>query len=173
MEDPKKVALATVYLSLITTTSKLQEGRQLNFSATIHTNNRAIQARYLINTRASAKAFVNTQVVKQHKLPTIQLTKPRKLRLADDSASASYIIYMAQVKISFGDHTKECWALVTGLGGFKVILGMPWLELHNPQMNFSTRTMLFNSDHCMSNCLMYGKTAMVCSDLKQRKKLAH
>ena len=33
-----------------------------------------------------------------------------------------------------------------------VILGLPWLRLHHPNINWKTTTLSFNSEHCSHNC---------------------
>jgi hypothetical protein len=47
------------------------------------------------------------------------------------------------------DHTKrEAFLFVTHLSHYPIILGIPWLKLHNPELKFSKGTMLFNSPYC-------------------------
>ncbi len=35
-----------------------------------------------------------------------------------------------------------------------IILGLPWLERHNPQISWTTRQILQWSDSCQQNCLL-------------------
>ena len=39
----------------------------------------------MTDTKASTQSFIDIRFVKQHRLPTISLKKPLKLRLADES----------------------------------------------------------------------------------------
>ncbi|OMJ24401.1 Retrotransposon-derived protein PEG10 [Smittium culicis] len=34
-----------------------------------------------------------------------------------------------------------------------MILGLPWLEIHDPDIDWKTRSISFNKDHCIKNCL--------------------
>ncbi|XP_073465040.1 uncharacterized protein [Aquarana catesbeiana] len=36
---------------------------------------------------------------------------------------------------------------------FPIILGMPWLQFHNPQINWVTSQVIFQSFYCLQNCL--------------------
>ena len=51
-----------------------------------------------------------------------------------------------------------------------MILGMPWLELYNPEIKFSSRSMTFNLDHCITYCLHYCKPVTICSHSGQPPK---
>lgn len=50
----------------------------------------------------------------------------------------------------------EEWCWVTNMIGFDVILGQPWLELHDPLTSWKSRQFVFSSDHCHYNCLTTG-----------------
>ena len=41
---------------------------------------------------------------------------------------------------------------VTKLGHYPVVLGIPWLELHDVAIHFSSRTLTFRSQYCTSHC---------------------
>ena len=73
------------------------------------------------------------------------------------------IIHVVRTILAFGEHLVELFCLVTPLTKFDIILGMPWLELHDPQISFGQRSCTFNSDHCISNCLQHHKSVTVYS----------
>ena len=159
LEDPD-AELATVFLSSCDTDSELQQGRQLDFEARILHGHESFKSTCLTDTGASAKSFMNQNFARSHKLPLIPLVKPLRLRLADGTAGGN-ITHVARTVLAMGDHIEELYALITPLAKFDVILGMPWLELHDPQITFGQRTCTFNSDHCMSNCLRYHKPVTI------------
>ena len=35
---------------------------------------------------------------------------------------------------------------------FPIILGIPWFSIHNPSINWETRSLSFTSDHCKRHC---------------------
>ena len=41
---------------------------------------------------------------------------------------------------------------VTKLGHYPILLGIPWLELHNVAIQFSSRTLTFGSQYCALHC---------------------
>lgn len=47
---------------------------------------------------------------------------------------------------------KEAFLFVISLSHYPIILGIPQLKLHNPELKFSKGTMLFNSPYCQNNC---------------------
>ena len=112
------------------------------------------------DTGASAKSFMDIKFAKRHKLPLLELVKPVKLRLANGQI-AGIISHAARTILSFGDHLEELYCLVTPLSKFDIILGMPWMELHDPQISFKERSCTFNSDHCMTDCLKHGRPVII------------
>jgi hypothetical protein len=43
---------------------------------------------------------------------------------------------------------KRAFLFATRLSRYPIILGLPWLKLHNPEISFAKGTMLFNSMFC-------------------------
>jgi len=41
---------------------------------------------------------------------------------------------------------------VTKLGHYPIVLGIPWMELHDVAIRFSSRTLTFGSQYCIANC---------------------
>ena len=144
--------LATVFLSSFDADVQLQEGRQLDFEGKILNGHGDTRTHLLTDTGASAKSFINAKFAKYQKLPLMSLVRPLNLRLAN-GMNGGQITHVARVIMAIGDHLDELFCLVTPLAKFDVILGMPWLELHDPHISFKNRTCTFNSDHCMSSCL--------------------
>ena len=103
----------------------------------------------------------------------VKLAYPCKLKLADDNL-APIVTHCAQLHFRLGDHYDELWCFVTTLGKFDLILGMPWLEQHDPKVSFCTRTLTFDSDHCTAHCLSQGKASVVhsCSSTRVNKDIS-
>ena len=130
---------------------KVTNTSQLDWKAKVATKHDLIKTLLLTDTGASAESMIDTNFVKLHKLPTVKLVKAIRLELADGSL-ADTITHIAKIEIMISDHKKQIWSLVTSLPNFDIILGMPWLEKHNPDINYADRVMSFNSDHCCANC---------------------
>lgn len=127
----------------------------MDFPARVYIVKGTVKAALLTDTRASAMGFVNSKFAKLNKLPLVKITKLYRLRLADNKSAPAIVNKIAQVKFAVGDHIEECWYIVTNIGSFDLILGMPWLELHNPHILFKERSIIFESDYYISNCLLY------------------
>jgi hypothetical protein len=54
--------------------------------------------------------------------------------------AAGKIEYETRIQYAIGDQEFDEWFLVTSLGDQKMILGMPWLESHNPRINWKRKT---------------------------------
>jgi transposase InsO family protein len=59
---------------------------------------------------------------------------------------------------------------VTKLGHYPVVLGIPWLELHDVAIRFSSRTLTFGSQYCASHC---NQTPTVVHAHSLASKIAH
>ncbi len=158
-------------VSLSSCDADLQQGRQLDFTAKVLNGQGSQKIHCCTDTGASAKSFVDSKFAKFHKLPLVALTKPLKLRLADGTI-AGVIIHAARTILSFEDHLEELYSLVTPLAKFDMILGMPWMELHDPQVSFGQRSCTFNSDHCITNCLRHRKPVTISSISAGKKPLS-
>ena len=53
--------------------------------------------------------------------------------------------------------------------GYDLIFGLPWLEEHNPHIDWRDRTMRFASEHCYANCLAHGTDVLVHSARHKRR----
>src|SRR5258706_481582 len=56
------------------------------------------------------------------------------------------------------ENTEEITFEETTLGGFPIILGLPWLKKHNPEIGWKTHEIRFNSEYCQNNCMNVGTT---------------
>src|SRR5258706_7483842 len=60
-----------------------------------------------------------------------------------------------QVKLTMriGSHEEHLVLDVAPIGSHRLILGLPWLEAHDPTIQWSTGHFQFNSPHCNLHCL--------------------
>jgi hypothetical protein len=81
-----------------------------------------------------------------------KLPKPRRLILADDEASsAGAVTHAATTSMKLGNHLEEITWFITKLN-CDAILGLPWLQEHDPIVKFGESTIIFNSRHCLAYC---------------------
>jgi len=100
----------TVKLSLTRTQIEqnvsLTSGQQFDFIAKAYVPEDKVKAEFLSDTEASAKNFVDKNFVIQHKLLSIELTLPVKLRLADNNLAPN-ITHITCLNFSLDSHKKQ------------------------------------------------------------------
>ena len=78
--------------------------------------------------------------------------------LADGSSSRIGAITEYNPVLLHTATNEEPFCLDVAPISYDLILGMPWLWLHNPAVRFGSNLMLFDSPYCKENCSHYGKT---------------
>jgi len=59
--------------------------------------------------------------------------------------SGGNIIHQVEIKVFYKNHVERMWIDVYNLGKTEVILDMPWLQAHNPEINWKTSVMLLEN----------------------------
>lgn len=100
----------------------------------------------LIDSGSTAMAFAdNDSVVKPFEIKTRPLFTPRTVRLADGATQASITHYFTY-RLHIGHHSEIIVFFVRTLSKSNpIILGLPWLKLHNPICDWTSLTLKFNS----------------------------
>jgi len=114
--------------------------RRISIPITVETNNHTEKFTALIDCGAEG-LFIDKGI--SHKWRK-QKTKPTKVRNVDGTPNIEGEI-TEQCLITF-DINGKCmteWFSITALGNQKFILGLPWLEKHNPDINWKTMTLEF------------------------------
>ena len=97
--------------------------------------------------------FVRKAWAQAKGLSFIPLPQPRPLYLADGCVS-ELITHRIVGSLKVMNHMEEVNALVTTLGPEnELILGFPWLELHNPTIDWQSKSLVFDKEYCAKNCL--------------------
>lgn len=63
------------------------------------------------------------------------------------------LAFQANVLMRVGAHEEKITLDIAPIGNHKLILGLPWLQAHNPTIDWSTGHTQFNSQHCNDHCL--------------------
>jgi Aspartyl protease len=95
--------------------------------------------------------FIHPRFVEQHELAT----KPRKPLTVNDvnGRLLSRVNQQVEIRMVFGNHAETLTFDVAPLGGHNIVLGLPWLQQHDPQIHWSTGKVTFVSDYCEQHCL--------------------
>jgi len=62
------------------------------------------------------------------------------------------IVHQVTISIKIGTHEEQLILNVANIGNHALILGLPWLKEHNPEINWIRGRVQFNSDYCNNNC---------------------
>jgi hypothetical protein len=140
----------------------IEHGRAWDFECHIKAGNGLfVKSALLADTGASEWGFVSQKFVKMHKLPTVELSRPCNLKLADGRL-VQQVTKAAEVTIRIGEsHYETGWAIVTDLKDYDIIHGMPWFEQHEPTAGWKNRTLTLDSEHCISHCIHDKKPFMM------------
>ena len=106
----------------------------------------------LIDSGAAAKTLIGEDLARKLKVPRQKLDRPRECVAFNGEATRVTSFVRIRMTISSA-HEEEVSALVVPRLNKEVILGMPWLEQHNPHIQWGQRTVDFDSEHCRRGCL--------------------
>jgi hypothetical protein len=121
---------------------------------TLTLGQRTIALRALIDSGAQ-KSFVDSTFAHKYKLQTTPLSQPVRLNMADGNVSLhGPVTEEAHVQLTIAEKHHETVALkVTRLQNHPVILGIDWLQKHNPAINWRRHIVSFNDEFCNKHCI--------------------
>ena len=95
-----------------------------------------IKAKTLLDCRARG-IFLDQNFTQKHNLRTMKLEQPIRAQNMDGTNNKQGTIHFyTDLDIKIGNQTFQKRFYITGLGNQKVILGLPWLRKHNPEINW-------------------------------------
>jgi hypothetical protein len=75
------------------------------------------------------------------------------LNFNGDGEESATVTHFMVANLRLHDHLdKKAFLFATRLSRYPIILGLPWLKLHDPELSFGKETMLFNSKFCQMYC---------------------
>ena len=111
--------------------------------------------------------FMDREMAKRHGFKMTKLERPLKVKNVDRTEnSRGNIMHQVEVNVFYKNHVKRIRIDVCNLGKTEVILGIPWLQVHNPEINWETGEVKITK--CSSLC---GRNLAVKEDIEQRKKI--
>ena len=113
--------------------------------------NGVINLKAMLDTGATAN-FIHRDLVKKHGIQTIPRQNPlttkdvhgRILAIVDEQA-----IFRLWIR----SHIKMIIMDIMPTGQHSLILGMPWMETHDPWIRIADKDLMFTSRYCQENCL--------------------
>ena len=85
--------------------------------------------------------FIDPRTIEQLRLPIRKLRETRVIYNIDGTPNkAGSISHRCQLQLSFGEGTREMDFFVTDLGQDRIVLGFPFLQQFNPNINWENKT---------------------------------
>jgi len=129
------------------------ERKHLVILCNLSFGDKTIASHALIDCGATGVAFVDEDFARHHQLPLTPLKYPRALEVIDGRPiSSGDITHTTNATLSIHEHREKIPMFVTKLGHYPIVLGIPWMELHDVAIRFSSRTLTFGSQYCITNC---------------------
>jgi RNase H-like domain found in reverse transcriptase/Reverse transcriptase (RNA-dependent DNA polymerase)/Integrase zinc binding domain/Chromo (CHRromatin Organisation MOdifier) domain/Aspartyl protease len=112
--------------------------KAIKASISINTEQGAVQKKALLDSGAT-KCFVHPSLVKELKILTTKLKKPRRVRNVDGTINkAGAVTEVIILEMLHGDHRGKHMFFVADIGEDELILGYPFFEATNPLIDWST-----------------------------------
>ena len=111
--------------------------------------------------------FMDREMAKRHGFKMTKLERPLKVKNVNRTEnSRGNITHQVEVNVFYKNHVKRIRMDVCNLGKTEVILGMPWLQVHNPEINWEMGEVKIT--RCSPLCR---RNLVVKEDIEQRKKI--
>ena len=109
--------------------------------------------------------FMDKKMVARHGFKLQKLERPVIVRNVDGiNNSRRATMHQVEVNVYYKNHIERIRMNVCNLGRTDIILGMPWLQAYNPEINWKT------GEVRMTRCLLiYGRRLVVKGDIEKRK----
>lgn len=96
---------------------------------------------------------LNQEVVDRHGLQTQKLRSPTRLYNTDNTVNqVGWVSKEAILMLEVGNHKDEVVAVVANIGDYPLIIGVDWLQQHNPEIDWIAETMTFLQ--CPESCMI-------------------
>jgi len=111
--------------------------------------------------------FIDREMAKRHSFKMTKLERPLKVKNIDRTEnSRGNITHQVEINVFYGNHMERIRIDMCNLGKTEVILGMPWLQVHNPEINWKMGEVKMT--RCPPLC---GRNLAVKEDIERRKKI--
>ena len=125
------------------------KARELNMHINIKTKNgKELWLQALVDSRCTHTG-INKQPVKEERIKIELIERSFKVFNTDGTKNGE-VTWFVLLEVEINGHKEQIDAEVTDLNGIDMFLGYDWLVKHNPEVNWSTKTMWFTK--CPKTC---------------------
>jgi hypothetical protein len=117
----------------------------------IHIPKEIPQVLPLVDSDATS-SFINQTFVTQHNIPEVKKSTPVPVEVIDGKTIASGAITheITPLELCIGKHAEKIVLNIISTPHHPIIFGLPWLEAHNPIIDWRSRTLTFSTQRCTS-----------------------
>jgi len=117
------------------------------------------------NTNSTAKILLDTgsqinlmdiYYVKENNIP--YSTETNLPKVSGIGGKQTILGETLPISITYDNHKCKTQFYVVDLPSYCAILSFEWISNHNPNIDFKNKTLKFNSNHCIENCLVIPST---------------
>jgi hypothetical protein len=120
------------------------EGKHLVITCSLTMNNQEIPTHALIDCGATGIAFMDQDFARHHQIPLQELKETKQGEVIDGRPIESGdITHIANVGMKIQEHKEQLPIVITKLGHYPIVLGIPWLRLHDVAVRFASNTVTF------------------------------
>jgi hypothetical protein len=107
----------------------------------------------LIDSGATS-CFILSRIVEDFHLRPQKRIMPKKLQVIDGrEVNLGLVTEFVTFSLEIQGHIEQIECHVVNIGNNGLVLGMSWLNKHNPSIQWDERAISFSSPHCSKNCL--------------------
>jgi predicted aspartyl protease len=119
----------------------------------------------------ASESFIDKKYAAANKIPTHRKTIPRRVLTVDGSEVAGGpVTHNAQVGMTINHHTENIRLHCITIRNALVILGLPWLKLHNTTIDWRTYRLSFHSDKCTEHGLTASPQATAVAEERTKEQ---
>ena len=115
--------------------------------------NEAVQVKVMLDS-GSAGNFISPEVVQRCGLNTQPQETPLSVTHVQ-GGKVGLVTEQVRCQMHKGNHLEYITFDVVPLGKHAIIIGMPWLQVHNLHMDWEKHKVSFKSEFCMENCITF------------------
>ena len=129
------------------------DGHHLIIECTIKDLPHRLDTHLLVDCGASGFAFIDKDFPQRHNPPLHSLKDPRRLEVIHGRPiNSGDITHVGKVGLDINGHGERVSAFVIKLGHYPLVLGIPWLQHHNPHIDWEKDTIDFVSRQFTTTC---------------------
>lgn len=107
-----------------------------------------ISTTVFLDNGCSGFALMDKDFATLHKIPVVASDTTYTVSLANGSSGGMIQTQTTPLTLKLGSHSEQVCFLLTSLST-PITLGLPWMRLHNPLVNWRSLTLTFSDDSCI------------------------